>query len=91
MCDWVGRILTHVGWIEDQPYELLYEHPDGHQLCEHKFPTQNPSDMMPFIVAVNGIPLAMGAMPELIAGDRIVIYARQEDQRKWTHCESGFQ
>ncbi len=89
MCDWVGRTLLRAGWIEDQPYELLYEHPDGHQLCEHVFNEQNLSEVKPHIVAVNGAPLATGTKPALVGGDRIVIYAREEDQREWAQFESA--
>ncbi len=89
MCAWVGRMLIRSGWIEDQPFELLYEHPDGHQLCEHIYSAQNKTDKLPHVVAVNGVPLAMGTVPELAEGDRLIIFAREKDQYKWAHFKSA--
>ncbi|MEP1586107.1 MAG: hypothetical protein ABJR46_01405 [Tateyamaria sp.] len=83
MCDWVGRLLTRLGWITSLPFEILYENPDGYQLGEHVVGSQVKIDGDAQLVSLNGVPLTSAGSAMLSAGDRVVIYAKQSDQLAW--------
>lgn len=89
MCDWVGRLLTRIGWIETQSYELMYEAPNGMQLCEHIVGPRSQIDLDLMVVSVNGKPVANGESAKLSLGDRVVVYARATDQEKWANDEKS--
>jgi hypothetical protein len=88
MCDWIGRLLTQLGWITSLPYEILYENTDGYQLGEHIVRSQvELGDDVQF-VSYNGS-ILKSKMPTMLSiGDRIVLYAKQSEHLVWAKTGS---
>lgn len=88
MCDWIGRLLTQLGWITPLPYEILYEDPDGYQLGEHIIRSQAELGDDVQLVSCNGSTLKSKMPATLSIGDRIVLYAKQTEHLAWAKTDS---
>ncbi|MFA3920857.1 hypothetical protein [Ruegeria hyattellae] len=88
MCDWVARLMLRIGWMKNLPYEILYEAPDGRQLCEHVVQKNLGLDPELLIVSHNGVAVRQTDAPKLEAGDKVLAYARPAAHAHWSHAKS---
>ncbi len=83
MCDWVQVMLEKLHWATDYPYEVLFEHSDEYQLCEHVVDHQKTVGVGLSIVSHNGSLRTEGGSPSLSKGDIVVLYGKPEDHLSW--------
>lgn len=88
MCDWIGRLLMRLGWINTLPYEILFETPDGHQLGEHTVTMQTQLSPDLHAVSHNGEMLGHDDTLLLKKGDHLVLYGKPDAHLDWADDEA---
>jgi len=83
MCAWVAVVLRRLGWVSTLPYEILYENPEGYQLGAHIVTDQTEVGPKMRLVSHNGATWLSHGSAVLSKGDRVVLYAKQQNHLDW--------